>query len=185
MLARISALPREPKEVDPRAVARAHPLAQLFEMRNPVKEQPLVDLTVGLTGGSPAARSSVEMNRQISAWASSRLQQLLDAGVRNLTWYAQSLSVLEFILEREGGAFVRQMAARLREGARMEELLAEQHPWVRRPRLLRGAVDPLGGDPPRAGGAGREEFFPEPEEAYPPSLENGGGLGINPGFSAS
>jgi hypothetical protein len=41
-----------------------------------------------------------------------------------MTWYAQSLGVLEFILEREGSAFVRQMADRLREGARMEELLA-------------------------------------------------------------
>jgi hypothetical protein len=41
-----------------------------------------------------------------------------------MTWYAQSLSVLEFILAHGGEAFVRQMAEQLREGARMEDLLA-------------------------------------------------------------
>jgi hypothetical protein len=101
------------------------PLAQLFEMPNPVKEQPLVDLTVRLHGRLARGEIDVvEMNRQIAAFASSHAQQLLDAGVRNMTWYAQSLSVLEFILEREGAAFVRQMAEQLREGARMEDLLA-------------------------------------------------------------
>jgi hypothetical protein len=93
-------------------------------MRNPVKEQPLVDLTVELHGRlARCAIDVVEMNRQINAWASSQSEQLLAAGVRNnMTWYAQSLSVLEFLLEREGRAFVRQLAEQLREGARMEDL---------------------------------------------------------------
>jgi hypothetical protein len=103
------------------------PLAQLFEMRNPVKENPLVELTVELHGKLARGEIDVvEMNRQIAAWAGSHSQQLLEAGLRNMTWYAQSLSVLEFLLEREGATFVRQMAKRLREGARMEDLLAER-----------------------------------------------------------
>ena len=103
------------------------PLAQLFEMRNPVKEQPLVDLTVKLHGRLARGEIDVvELNREISAWASGHSQQLMDAGVRNMTWYAQSLSVFEFLLEREGRACVRQLAAQLREGARMGELLARQ-----------------------------------------------------------
>ena len=103
------------------------PLAQLFEMRNPVKEQPLVDLTVKLHGRLARGEIDVvEMNRQINAWASSQSEQLLAAGARNMTWYAQSLSVLEFLVEREGRAFVRHMAKQLREGARMEDLLAQR-----------------------------------------------------------
>jgi hypothetical protein len=103
------------------------PLAQLFGMRNPVKEQPLVDLTVRLHGRLARGEIDVvELNREIAAWASSHSQQLLDAGVRNMTWYAQSLSVFEFILERGGRAFVRHLAAQLREGARMEDVLAQQ-----------------------------------------------------------
>ena len=109
------------------------PLSRLFEMRNPVKEQPLVDLTVQLHGRLARGEIDVvEMNRQIGAWASSHAQELVDAGVRNMTWYAQSLSVLAFLFEREGAALVRQVAAELRDGARMEELLA------RRPRYPGG-----------------------------------------------
>ena len=103
------------------------PLGQLFEMRNPVKEQPLVDLTVQLHGRLARGEIDVvEMNQQIAAWASSHARELVDAGVRNMTWYAQSLSVLEFLLEREGVDCVRQLAAELRDGARMEELLARR-----------------------------------------------------------
>jgi hypothetical protein len=103
------------------------PLAQLFEMRNPVKEQPLVDLTVRLHGRLARGEIDVvEMNRQIAAFASSQSDQIHAAGVRNMTWYAQSLSVLEFVLEREGRIFVRQMAEQLRDGARMHDLLDAQ-----------------------------------------------------------
>lgn len=101
------------------------PLAQLFEMQNPVKEQPLVELTVKLHGQLARGEIDVvEMNRQISAWASSHAQDLMDAGVRNMTWYAQSLNVLEFLLAREGAAGIRELAARLRAGSRMEAVLA-------------------------------------------------------------
>jgi hypothetical protein len=100
------------------------PLARLFEMQNPVKEQPLVELTVRLHGQLARGEVDVvEMNRQISDWASSHARELRDAGIRNMTWYAQSLSVLEFLLERDGAAAVRRIAAGLRAGSRMEALL--------------------------------------------------------------
>ena len=55
------------------------PLAQLFEMRNPVKEQPLVELTVRLHGRLARGEiDAVEMNRQNAAWASGNAQQLLE-----------------------------------------------------------------------------------------------------------
>jgi hypothetical protein len=102
------------------------PLAQLFEMRNPVKENPLVELTVELHGRLARGEISVaEMNQQISAWASSHSQELMQAGVRNMTYYAESLSVLQFLIAREGKAFVRAMAARLRDGAGMAEILRD------------------------------------------------------------
>jgi hypothetical protein len=119
------------------------PLAQLFEMNNPVKENPLVELTVELHGKLARGEISVsEMNAQISAWAGSHAQELMQAGIRNMTYYAQSLSVFQFLLAREGRPFVRTMANRLREGARMEEILRDlpQYPrgitsleeeWVR------------------------------------------------------
>jgi len=100
------------------------PLAQLFEMKNPVKESPLVELTVDLHGKLARGEISVvKMNEQISAWASGHAQELVQAGIRNMTYYAQSLSVFQFLLAREGNPFVRSMARRLREGARMEELV--------------------------------------------------------------
>ena len=100
------------------------PLARLFEMRNPVKDQPLVDLTVQLHGRLARGEIEVvEMNRQIAAWASSHSEQLLEAGARNMTWYAQCLSVLEFLIEREGRTFVRRVASQLSEGHRMGDLV--------------------------------------------------------------
>jgi len=119
------------------------PLAELFEMKNPVKENPLVELTVELHGKLARGETSVaEMNEQISGWASSHAQELMQAGIRNMTYYAESLSVFQFLLAREGKPFVRAMAKRLREGARMEEILHDlpHHPrgiaslqeeWVR------------------------------------------------------
>jgi hypothetical protein len=124
-------------------LAERIPLAQLFEMKNPVKENPLVELTVDLHGKLARGEISVvEMNSQISAWASSHARELMEAGIRNMTYYAESLSVLQFLLAREGKPFVRAMSQRLREGARMEEILGDlpQHPggvasvegeWVR------------------------------------------------------
>lgn len=100
------------------------PLAELFEMKNPVKESPLVELTVELHGKLARGEISVTaMNEQISAWASSHAQELMQAGIRNMTYYAQSLSVFQFLLVREGKPFARSMARRLREGARMQELV--------------------------------------------------------------
>jgi hypothetical protein len=102
------------------------PLAQLFEMKNPVKENPLVELTVELHGKLARGEIGVaEMNQQISGWASSHSQELMQAGIRNMTYYAESLSVLQFLLAREGKPFVRAMVARLRDGASMAEILRD------------------------------------------------------------
>lgn len=102
------------------------PLAQLFEMKNPVKENPLVELTVQLH--EKLARGEigvVEMNQQISAWASSHTQELMQAGIRNMTYYAESLSVFQFLLAREGKPFVRAMAQKLRDGAGMADVVRD------------------------------------------------------------
>ncbi len=107
-------------------LAERIPLEQLFAMRNPVKENPLVELTVELHQKLARGEISVvEMNQQISAWAGSHAQALMQAGIRNMTWYAESLSVLEFLLAREGKPFVRSMAGKLRDGAGMEEIVRD------------------------------------------------------------
>lgn len=101
-------------------------LAGLFEMRNPVKESPLVELTVQLHEKLARGEISVaDMNHQISSWASSHTQDLMQAGIRNMTYYAESLSVFQFLVERAGRPFVRSMAERLRDGAGMGEVLED------------------------------------------------------------
>jgi hypothetical protein len=105
-------------------LAERIPLADLFEMKNPVKENPLVELTVDLHGKLARGEITVtEMNERISSWASGHAQELAQAGIRNMTYYAESLSVFQFLLAREGKPFVRAMAKRLREGTRMEEIV--------------------------------------------------------------
>ncbi|UCE86125.1 MAG: hypothetical protein JSU66_17680 [Deltaproteobacteria bacterium] len=100
------------------------PLAQLFEMQNPVKVNPLVELTARLHGQLAKGEITVtELNQQISAYASSHASELVNAGVRNMTYYSQSLSVFEFLLEREGEAFIRTMAQKLRDGETMESIV--------------------------------------------------------------
>jgi hypothetical protein len=53
----------------------------------------------------------------------------MEAGVCNMTWDAQSLSVLEFVLEREGRTFVRQLAEQLRGGAPAAATARAIRPW--------------------------------------------------------
>jgi hypothetical protein len=102
------------------------PLAQLFEMQNPVKVNPLVEMTARLHGQLAKGEITVaELNQQISAYAASHASELANAGVVNMTYYAQSLSVFEFLLEREGVEFIRAMAERLRDGDTMESIIRD------------------------------------------------------------
>lgn len=102
------------------------PLAELFAMRNPVKEQPLVDLTVQLHGKLARGEIDVgEMNRRISEWASQHAHEIVTAGVRNMTWYAQSLSVFEYLVGALGVSGARELARELRAGAHMPHFLVQ------------------------------------------------------------
>jgi hypothetical protein len=101
------------------------PLGELFEMKNPVKLSPLVELTVQLH--EQLARGEIDaaqMNQQIHRYASEHSGDLARAGIRNMTYYAQSLSLLRFLLERAGRPFVKTMVARLRDGESMPQILA-------------------------------------------------------------
>jgi hypothetical protein len=100
------------------------PLGTLFTMRNPVKESPLVELTVKLH--ERLARGEItadEVNRQVSAYATSHVDELIQRGIRNMTYYAESLSVFEFLLESEGKTFIREMCGALKRGTSMDEIV--------------------------------------------------------------
>jgi len=100
------------------------PLATLFTMKNPVKQSPLVELTVQLHEKLARGEITVdELNRQISAYASSHAEELSRNGIRNMTYYAESLSLFEFLLETEGKTFIREMCQALRRGTSMDEIV--------------------------------------------------------------
>jgi hypothetical protein len=102
------------------------PLQQLFVMQNPVKQSRLVEMTAELHGQLARGEIDViEMNERISEYARSHAADLARSGIVNMTYYAQSLSFFEFLLEREGKEFVRRMAHRLRDGESMEQILLE------------------------------------------------------------
>jgi hypothetical protein len=106
-------------------VAERIPLGELFEMKNPVKQSPLVELTVQLHG--QLARGEIdaaEMNQRIHRYASEHSGDLVEAGKRNMTYYAESLSVFRFLLERQGRTWVQTMVRRLRDGDEMAEILS-------------------------------------------------------------
>ena len=100
------------------------PLATLFTMKNPVKQSPMVELTVQLHEKLARGEITVdELNRQISAYASSHAEELSRNGIRNMTYYAESLSLFEFLLETEGKTFIREMCQALRRGTSMDEIV--------------------------------------------------------------
>ncbi len=106
------------------------PLATLFTMRNPVKESPLVELTVQLH--EKLARGEIgveELNRQISAFASSHAEDISRTGIRNMTYYAESVTLFEFLLEKEGQTFIREMCQALRHGATMDAIVRKRSPF--------------------------------------------------------
>ena len=100
------------------------PLGTLFTMRNPVKQSRLVELTVQLHEKLARGEITVEeLNRQVSAYAASHAEELTRSGIRNMTYYAESLSLFEFLLEREGKTFIREMCAALKRGTPMDEIV--------------------------------------------------------------
>ena len=100
------------------------PLATLFTMKNPVKQSPLVELTVQLHEKLARGEITVdELNRQISGYASSHAEELSRNGIRNMTYYAESLSLFEFLLQTEGKTFIREMCQALRRGTSMDEIV--------------------------------------------------------------
>jgi hypothetical protein len=108
-------------------LAERVPLAELFTMRNPVKVNPLVELTAELHGKLARGEITVaELNARVGAYAAAHATELAEAGARNMTYYAQSLSVFRFLVETKGAPFVRTMARRLRDGGTMDEFLRRE-----------------------------------------------------------
>jgi hypothetical protein len=121
-------------------LAERFPLAELFTMRNPVKVNPLVGLTAELHGKLARGEITVaELNAQIGAYAAAHATELAQAGVRNMTYYAQSLSVFRFLLATKGPSFVRAMAQRLKDGGTMDEVLRREGGYPGGPRALEEA----------------------------------------------
>jgi len=100
------------------------PFEQLFTMKNPQKQNPLVELTVKLH--EKLARGEIkveELNRQISEFATTHATELSQAGIRNMTYYSESLSIFEFLLKTEGKEFIRSMCQALKKGKSMDEII--------------------------------------------------------------
>jgi hypothetical protein len=120
---------RDPYRKNREQWARDHindriPVEQLFTMKNPQKENPLVELTVKLH--EKLARGEIEvaeLNRQISEFAMTHGAELAQAGIRNMTYYSESLSIFEFLLETEGKEFIRAMCQQLKKGKSVAEII--------------------------------------------------------------
>jgi hypothetical protein len=120
---------RDPYRKNREQWARDHmndriPFEQLFTMKNPQKENPLVELTVKLH--EKLARGEIkveELNRQISEFATAHGAELGQAGIRNMTYYSESLSIFEFLLKTEGKEFIRAMCQALKKGKSMDEII--------------------------------------------------------------
>ena len=116
------------------------PLGALFTMRNPVKESPLVELTVKLHERLARGEVTVdEVNRQVSAYAESHAEELSQNGIRDMTYYAESLSVFEFLLESEGKKFIREMCGGLKRGTSMDEIVRRLKVYPKGPSQLEEA----------------------------------------------
>ena len=103
------------------------PFEQFFRMKNPVKANPLVELTAQLHEQLVKGEMTVtDMNQRISDFAARHATELAQAGPRQMTYYSQALSVLQFLLEREGVPFLRRLVERLKAGAEMKEMLNER-----------------------------------------------------------
>jgi len=99
------------------------PFEQLFTMKNPLKETPAVELTVRLHEKLVRGEMSVdEVNRQISEFVTTHPESA-ETKIRNVTYYAESLSIFEFLLKTEGKDFIRAMSQQLKSGKSMAEII--------------------------------------------------------------
>lgn len=120
---------RDPYRKDREQWARDHlndriPFEQLFTMKNPQKENPLVELTVKLHEKLAQGEIKVEeLNRQISEFATTHASELSQIGIRNMTYYSESLSLFEFLLKTQGKEFIRSMCQALKKGKTMDEII--------------------------------------------------------------
>jgi hypothetical protein len=120
---------RDPYRKNREQWARDHikdriPFEQLFTMKNPQKENPMVELTVKLH--EKLARKEItvdDVNRQISEFATAHGAELAQTGIRNMTYYSESLSIFEFLLKTEGKEFIRTMCQQLKKGKSMAEII--------------------------------------------------------------
>jgi len=102
------------------------PLLKLFSMKNPVKVNPMVELTVSLQKRLAKGEITVsELNRQISEYASQNAEAIARSGALNMTYYSQALSLFQYLLAKEGKTFIRSMVKRLREDQEMGEIIGE------------------------------------------------------------
>jgi len=100
------------------------PFEQFFTMKNPVKESPLVVLTVKLTEKLNRGEiTATEMTQQIASMVAAQSAEQSQERIRHLTYYAQSLSIFEFLLKTEGKEFIRAMSQRLKRGQSMAEII--------------------------------------------------------------
>lgn len=112
------------------------PLEQLFTMKNPVKLNPLVELTAKLHEKLHKKEISMEeVNKQISAYASSHSNEIAKSGENNMTYYAESFSIFMFLLETEGKSFIREFCLDLKAGKTMNDIIR------RLPSYSNGIVD--------------------------------------------
>ncbi len=120
---------REPYRGNREQWARDHvkdriPFDQLFTIKNPQKENPLVELTVSLHERLARGEITVnEVNRQVSEFAASHGADLARAGLRNMTYYSQALSIFEFLLQTEGKDGIRNICQALKKGRSMAEII--------------------------------------------------------------
>ena len=102
------------------------PLQKLFSMKNPVKINPMVELTVSLQKRLAKGEITVsELNRQVSEYASRNAEAIARSGALNMTYYSQALSVFQYLLAKEGKTFIRLMVKGLREGQKMVEIIGQ------------------------------------------------------------
>jgi hypothetical protein len=100
------------------------PFEQLFTMKNPQKLNPMVELTVKLQQKLVKGEiTAEELNRQVSEFATAHAGELSRTGIRNMTYYSESLSIFEFLLKTEGKEFIRAMCQALRKGKSMDEII--------------------------------------------------------------
>ncbi|HUJ90239.1 MAG TPA: hypothetical protein VLX12_08595 [Syntrophorhabdales bacterium] len=122
---------RDPYRKNREQWARDHindriPFEQLFTMKNPQKENPLVELIVKLHEKLARGEIKVEdLNRQVSEFATAHAAELSQAGIRNMTYYSESLSIFEFLLKTEGKEFIRRMCQALKKGKSMAEIIRD------------------------------------------------------------